>query len=182
MRTVAFLLCVVWMNVPTHPVFAASSSSLGASDAQRCFEESRLPLSSTGLRYCDEALRHEDLTRRNEAATLSNRGIILSNTGKLNAALEDHNRAIELMPQLGQAYVNRGNTHYHMRDFEAAIADFERAIELGATPIQLPHYNKALALIRLGRKEDARITLQAALEIAPDSEKIRRRLADLEDL
>ncbi len=161
---------------------AASSSSLGPSDAMRCFEESRLPLSSSGLKYCDDALRHGDLTRRDQAATYSNRGIILSNNGKLQAALEDHNRAIEIMPALGQAYVNRGNTHYHMRDFEAAIADFDRAIALGATPGQVCRYNKALALLKLGRKDEARASLQAALEFAPDSSKIKNRLEELENL
>lgn len=158
----------------------SSSSHIGTTDAMRCYQESRLPLSSQGVEYCDEAIRGGDLTRRDLAATLSNRGIILAGNGKYREAMKDHNRAIDLAPSLPQAYVNRGNTHYHMRDFQAAITDFDRAIELGARPTHVPYYNKSLALLKLGRKNEARAVLEAALEVAPDSEKINRRLENME--
>jgi len=64
----------------------------------------------------------------------------------------------------------------------AELADYERAIELDAFPIQTPYYNKALTLIKLKRKEEARQTLEEALEVVPGSPKIVRKLAELDDL
>lgn len=161
-------------------VNAASSTSIGASDAQRCYEESRLPLSMQGVDYCTEAIRSREMTRRDLAATYSNRGIILAANGRYQDALDDHNEALSIVPDLAQAFVNRGNVFYHLRDFEAALEDFDRAIELGARPTHIPWYNRGITLLKMQRKEDAADAFRRGLEIAPDSRKLRDRLADLE--
>jgi len=174
----ALLLAALW----TGTCDAQTTTTLGSSDARRCFEESRLVLSEQGIAYCDAAIHRGDLTRRDLAATYSNRGIIYANNGKFSRALEDHNKAIELVPKLAEAYVNRGNVYYHTRDYEKALADYQQAIEFDAFPIQTPYYNKALTLIKLKRKEEARQTLEEALEVVPGSPKIVRKLAELDDL
>ncbi|MDZ7686298.1 MAG: tetratricopeptide repeat protein [Gammaproteobacteria bacterium] len=147
MRTYSLGLVLAVLTGVTH---ASSSSSIGTTDAVRCYEESRLPLSSQSVRYCDEAIGGATSPGAIWRRTLSNRGIILASNGKYREALEDHNQAIDMAPSLAQAYVNRGNTHYHMRDFETAITDFDRAIELRALPRHAPYYNKSLALLKLG--------------------------------
>jgi tetratricopeptide (TPR) repeat protein len=45
----------------------------------------------------------------------------------------DYNQAIQLNPQYGLAYRNRGNVKRTKGDFDGAIADFNRAIKLGVT-------------------------------------------------
>lgn len=159
----------------------AAASSIGISDAQRCFEESRRPLSATGIEYCNNALRQGDLTRRDEAATLSNRGIIQAATGRFREAMADHERAISMMPDMGLAYVNRGNTYFRMREFENALADFDRAIELDARPADVPHFNKGLTYLKLERRDDALASFRQALAINPESHRIRQIVQQLED-
>jgi len=45
--------------------------------------------------------------------------------------MADYNQAIELNPQYGLAYRNRGNAKRKKGDLDGAIADFNRAIKLG---------------------------------------------------
>ena len=44
--------------------------------------------------------------------------------------MHGYNRAIELDPDLAEAYSNRGHTYHDLGDYEQAIADYNRAIEL----------------------------------------------------
>ncbi len=152
-----------------------SASILGSTDAHLCFESSRADnlFHAHDLKACNEAIRSGNMTPRNLAATLSNRGILRTRQGHYTAALQDHDEAISLMPDLAVAYINRGNTRYYMRDFQGALSDFDRAIELNARPAHVPHFNRALVFKKLGQKEDALRALELALELAPASESIR---------
>jgi tetratricopeptide (TPR) repeat protein len=58
------------------------------------------------------------------------RGRAQAGDKKLNQALEDLNKAIELKPDLVAAYVERGIVFTQARRFDDAIGDFTRAIEL----------------------------------------------------
>lgn len=66
--------------------------------------------------------------------------------------IEDLNVAIELNPQLGIAYYDRGNVKCMSRDFAGAIDDYTRSLEAGP---ELPqaYYNRGLTLIYLKDKE-----------------------------
>jgi len=178
MRQFLFVL----LMLSSSQVLGVSSSVLGTSEAQRCFEESRMVLSMSGADACTKAIDHGDLTRRDLAATYSNRGIIYSNNGEFQRALSDHNKAIKLKPNLGQAYINRGNVHYHLRDFSEALQDYEMAMTLGNVPLLIALYNQGLVLVRLHRNGDAIAAFEAALEISPDSVKIQKQLQTLRDL
>ena len=57
-------------------------------------------MSDVGIRYCTNAIRQDDLVIRDLAATYTNRGIIHAANGKLEAALEDHNQALLLAPDV----------------------------------------------------------------------------------
>ena len=54
--------------------------------------------------------------------------------GLANLAIKDYNKAIQLDPELAEAYCNRGVAYEHTGEFERAIADHTKAIELQ------PHY------------------------------------------
>ena len=47
-----------------------------------------------------------------------------------DAALADYTRALELDPNLAQAYNNRGTTYAILKNYDAALADYTRALEL----------------------------------------------------
>lgn len=154
----------------------ASQTILGPNDASLCYLESQLQF-GRDPRSCNEALRHGDLTRRDQAATYSNRGIIYSKMDELEKALRDHNRAIELKPDLTQAYINRGNVFYHLRRYEEALLEYQRAIEMSEDSLYLPHYNSGIALLKLKRDDQAVIELELALEIAPELQRVKKKLA-----
>ena len=59
-------------------------------------------------------------------------------------ALADYDRAIELDPDLAQAYYNRGNTYAELQEHAAALADYDRATELDPDLAQA-YYSKACA-------------------------------------
>jgi tetratricopeptide (TPR) repeat protein len=149
---------------------------LGANDATLCFHESQLQFGRDPS-ACTDALRNGDLTRRDQAATYSNRGIIYSKMDELLKALDDHNRAIEIKPDLTQAYINRGNVYFHLRRYEEALQEYKTAIEMSASPLYLPHFNSGIALLKLKRDDEAVLELEQALALAPDSERVKKKLA-----
>lgn len=72
-------------------------------------------------------------TRRNDAAFYNNRGIDYRKEGKLDLAIKDFDKVIELNPNFAEAYNNRG-VAYGIKDrVDKAIEDFNTAIGLNPT-------------------------------------------------
>jgi tetratricopeptide (TPR) repeat protein len=107
------------------------------------------------------------------------RGRAYAGDKKLNTALEDLNKAIELKPELVAAYIERGMVFVEARRFEDAIGDLTRAIEL--QPENAKAYAvRASAKLQLGGKagtdtevsydanNDALKDVDQALKIAPN--------------
>ncbi len=69
------------------------------------------------------------------AFTFCRRGWWLAARNEHERALADLNEAIRLAPDYGAAFLNRGLCHYQMQDYAAAIADYERTIELDANDV-----------------------------------------------
>lgn len=67
--------------------------------------------------------------------------IALMANGRTDEAIEQCSEAISLAPGRWAAWNSRGTVHFARQDFEAALADFERAREL------LPKNQEALAAI-----------------------------------
>ena len=175
-RHFLFAVSLAW----TGTCIAESSTTLGLSDAQQCYNESRLLSPGGGVEACTRALAEKNLNVHDMAATYSNRGIIYARSRDYARALEDHDKAIELMPSLGEAYINRGNVYFHTGKYTEALADYEKAIKLDAQPSVTGWYNKALTLIKLKRFDEARAAVEQALKFAPNSEKIKQTLTELD--
>ncbi len=171
----SFLTLLLLLLLP-EALLAQSKSTFGSDDATRCYQESNMPFSTVGIRYCTAAIRDDSLTLRDLAATLTNRGIIHAANGSLDDAMTDHNEAADLMPKMGKIYVNRGNVWHQQHDYEKALADYEIALDLGNVKPDIVHYNRSLSLIRLKRWDEARIALESALEYNPDSTRVKRKL------
>lgn len=177
-KILACLALVIW----SQQALAEARMVFGSTDAQRCFQESQLVLSGSGLQYCNDAIKSGDLNRRDLAATYSNRGVIYVGIGELDRALADQMKAIDLVPTLAQAYINRGNVYHHMKDYEKAFADYRRAVALESGPRAIPHYNAGLTLLRMKRNDEALAAFKKALEFSPDSKAINERIEYLEEL
>lgn len=175
------LIIALSLLLAGHPVLAAGAgTTLGHTNALRCFLESRFVLSIEGIHFCDDAIKKDGLTRRDLAATYSNRGIINAGNGRYERALRDHSKAISITPTLGQIYVNRGNVYYHTHEYEKALADYDIALEVGGSLVHSTYFNRGLALLKMKRIEDAINSLHEALAITPNSKKIKRALSSIE--
>lgn len=89
----------------------------------------------------------------------------LCKDGKFSEALELYNQAAEIYPDNQFVFVNRGNIYNdHLRDYDAAIADYNKTIELNPK-FSWPYLNRALALGRLNRWEEAIADYGRAIEL-----------------
>ena len=114
--------------------------------------------------------------RRSERIIRSNRGadniieeaLALYGRGEYNVALERLNRAAELYPDNQFVFVNRGNIYKDgFKDYEAAIADYNKTIELN-DKFSWSYHNRALAYGRLKRWDDAIADYGRAIDIDPN--------------
>ena len=156
-----------------------NKTSFGTDNATRCYQASNAPFSTHGISFCTKAIRHDDLLLGDLAATHTNRGIIFSANGQLKKAMKDHRKALLIAPQMGKIYINRGNVFHQERKYDLALKDYDKAIELGNVPLDVAHYNRSLALIKLKLWGDAILALEASININPHSQRVRRKLEEL---
>ncbi|WP_017715470.1 tetratricopeptide repeat protein [Kamptonema formosum] len=101
------------------------------------------------------------------AALWSNRGNSRVSQNKLEAAIGDYKKAIELAPGAPDPYLNRGTALEGLGQYEAAIADYNRVLELD--PRDAAGYNnRGNAEAGLGRWEAALADYRQAANLAPD--------------
>jgi tetratricopeptide (TPR) repeat protein len=93
------------------------------------------------------------------------------------AARADLDRAVELEPTLGEAFVNRGVVMMADRDYAQALAEIERGLALGVDEPAKAYYNRALVHESLDDAKAAWLDYRKAQELAPEWEAPRRQLA-----
>jgi tetratricopeptide (TPR) repeat protein len=157
----------------------AALNVFGSTQARECYEAA-IAGSGSGAALCERALANDQLTPRDKAATLVNRGIIYNAARQLDLAIADFNAALAIDPNLAEAYLNRGNAHLFRRQFPEAYADYSKAIDLKISNLDYAHYNRALASEMMGKLDDAKSDLTAALAITPNFKAASDRLAGLE--
>lgn len=82
----------------------------------------------------------------------------------LNAAINYYNQALQIYPNLGFLYYNRGNLYNKMQKYMEAINDYDKAISLQAD-LGEAYYNKGLTLLLLKDNETACPNLSKAGEL-----------------
>ncbi len=127
----------------------------------------------------DAALRIDALSARQRAIALYNRGISWRALGKSAQAIEDFTSALFYDPYFAQAYYSRANVLHRSGQYLFALADYDKALKYGYPKPYRAHYAKALIYRLLGRRNDARDALYAALKVRPDYKPARRQLAEL---
>jgi tetratricopeptide (TPR) repeat protein len=96
--------------------------------------------------------------------------------GKYEQALADYADAVELVPELGAAYLNEGAAHIYRKDFQLAIAPLDRAIDLESPDLFAAYYNRAIARENTGDVAGAYDDFQKSLELKPGWELAERQL------
>jgi tetratricopeptide (TPR) repeat protein len=118
------------------PARAAETVIFNESAAHQCYLAALRGADAAGVELCDSALEHQGLKREDYVATLSNRGLLLGRSGRFQDALRDHDRAIEMAPEIASLYINRANTQSRARQYDAAMTDLDRAIEVASRPVE----------------------------------------------
>ncbi len=99
-------------------------------------------------------------------AVWSNRGNVRVSQNKLQQALEDYNKAIELAPNIADPYLNRGIAFEGLGKWSNAIADYNRVLELDPNDA-MAYNNRGNAQAGLGKWQDAIADYQKAADINP---------------
>jgi hypothetical protein len=109
----------------------------------------------TGVWKDNLSLWSYEITREpGVALAYNNRGLTYDDMGRLDLAVEDFTRAIELAPFEYKAYTNRGRVYSKLGMLDKAVGDFERAISL--EPAFLDAYNNlGIAFAKAGQTDKA---------------------------
>lgn len=166
-------------------VLAASSASaqgaitvLGGGLAHDCSEAALGGESAAKFeRVCTLALETELMSLRDRAGTYVNRGVLKLRRKEFGSAQFDFNRAVETMPDLGEAYVNRGAAAVGSRRYVEGLSDLNKALELGVDEPEKAYYNRALAYEGLDDMKAAYFDYQKAVELNPEWEQPKKELA-----
>jgi tetratricopeptide (TPR) repeat protein len=86
----------------------------------------------------------------------------------LEEAVEDLGRVIEQLPNDAAAFHRRANALQNLDQHEAALADYDRAIELEDTNVTFNFLRRAEVLYELGRTEEALADLEQGLRCGLD--------------
>ncbi|MGZ9812234.1 tetratricopeptide repeat protein [Pseudoroseicyclus sp. H15] len=101
-----------------------------------------------------------------QSQTLLNLGMRARARYDFVSAFDHFDRLIAYCPDFAEGYNQRAFASYLRTDFEAALADLDKALELNPTHIGALS-GKALSLMGLGRQGQAQVVLRQALELNP---------------
>lgn len=101
-----------------------------------------------------------------EAQALLDRGMELRGQYAFLEARDVLDRLVEYCPAYAEGYNQRAFASFLRQEYEAALWDLDRALELNPRHIGALS-GKALTLMGLGRDDEAQETLRAALDLNP---------------
>jgi len=147
----------------------AAISVIGNSSANSCYRSAEFGGDDpAGIRMCTYALQQEGLTARDKAATFINRGILRSRSGDANGALADYDKGLSIDTSLGEGYVDRGATYIALRQYNDALRDINRGLDMGARRPHIAYYDRAIVNEALGNIRGAYQDYKKAVELEPD--------------
>ncbi len=162
---------------------ASAITVLGSSAAHECFlNASTRSGSVASLENCRKALQAADLTTKDHAATLVNMGIILNALARVDEAMAAFDEALARSPQLPEAVLSRGNSHFLRKDYDSAIDDYELSLQYGVKDEAAAHFNHGLAHGKKKNFKQAATSYQRALQLNPDFRRAQVRLDRLRSM
>jgi tetratricopeptide (TPR) repeat protein len=161
------------------PLATAQVTVIGGGIARDCYEAVKFNLgkSSDAEAICTRALEHEALNLSNKAATYTNRGVLRMRQGNYDAALADYALAKRLRPETGATWLNEGAALIFKKDYNAALASLEKAIELDSQDLYAAYYNRAIAREQMGDVEGAYFDFVKSKELNPGFAATDRQLS-----
>ena len=161
------------------PAATAQVTVIGAGIARECYETVKFGLGSLAEaeKTCTRAIELEAMNLANKAATYTNRGVVRMRMGNYDGALEDYAVAKRIRPETGATWLNEGAALIFKKDYPAALASLEKAIELNSEDLYAAYYNRAIAREKTGDVEGAYFDFVKAKELNPGFERIDAQLA-----
>ena len=143
---------------------APAAAGEAAARARQAVAALRSDRPDDAIRLYTNVLAADGLANDQRALLHIDRGVARARLGQQRAALEDFNRAIQLVPEGATAYNNRGTVLLELGIVPEAIRDFDRAILLA------PNYgaalaNRAAAHVRLNNNRAALADYSRAIAI-----------------
>jgi tetratricopeptide (TPR) repeat protein len=111
-----------------------------------------------------------------QAELYLNVGTTLKEQGKIDDAIKNYNKALELKPNYSEAYYNLGVVFYGQDKINDAVNYYEKAILLDPADYKA-HCGLGTALYKLGEFEQAQQHYLKAIEINPDYPLAHKNLA-----
>jgi tetratricopeptide (TPR) repeat protein len=105
-----------------------------------------------------------EIKKEPDADLYYNRGCAHLAAGRLNEALSDFNKSVELNETWSLAYNNRGVTYARLAQYDKAIEDFSAAVKLEPGN-KTAYRNRALAYKKLGEVRKAEADYQLVLQL-----------------
>jgi Flp pilus assembly protein TadD len=121
------------------------------------------------LGACDFALRDSSLDDEERARLHLNRGALSAARGDGRSAMTDLNAAQALLGELPEFHLTLSAAQIRIGDFNGAHESARRALQLGLEPSHLGHFNRAIALERLGQYDQAYEAYAQAARLAPEN-------------
>lgn len=134
--------------------------------------------------YTTEETLWNDTLARNPDCWMAhnNLGKILEDQGRLDEAIAQFQKVLELKPASAQAHTNLAGALLHQGRVDDAIALYQKALEIEPASADV-HYNLGTTLLRKGRLDEAVAQFQEALEINPSFTKAFNNLGwDLQQM
>jgi len=148
---------------------SAAVTVLGTGLGNSCYQSAEFGGDPrTSIDACTAALQQEALTPKDRAATYVNRGILRSRYGDSRGALSDYNQGIAIDASLGEAYVDRGANYIVLQQYQAALNDINKGIDMGAHRLEIAYYDRAIVNEALGNVRAAYYDYKKAVELEPD--------------
>ena len=172
-----WILCLVaflsWFSSPSSAIAQAASENPGAELSEqllqtvadlrdKALEATQIGDFATAETYWTQLLK----LLPNEAAIWSNRGNSRVGQNKLEDAIADYNKAVELAPKAPDPYLNRGAALEGLKQWEAAISDYNQLLALDPKDPSA-YNNRGNAEAGLGQWEAAISDYDKAVELAP---------------
>ncbi len=129
-----------------------------------------------GLLYFEMKLYEKGLFDLNKAIVLdpsdykayNNRGLVMHGLQRMKEAIQDYDTAIKLNPKFDLGYFNRCLVYYDLVEYELSLKDVNTALSFGMDTDYLMF--RALIYLSLGRKKDARESLNSVIGLKYDEE------------
>ncbi len=128
------------------------------------------------LQFCNEAIDQGALNKDDLTRTYVNRGAVLMNRHDYHAARADVERAIQLDPSVGDAWMDRGAIDIIEHRYADGIADTTKGLALGVSEPAKAYFNRAVAYEGIDDEKSAYLDYQQALVLKPGWEAPKHEL------